>query len=333
MSSDPAPGRTRKKLNTRLVMISAAIGALLVLLVSALLNWPTGGDGSGAGGPGGEGAAPAPPPVFEAKAGDCLNWTQADAADIEQARCNSPHLFEVTGRADLGPEFAGEAPYPASEQWQELKQEHCTGVAREYLQGGFDPNGRFSVGAFTPSEEGWNSGDRELHCGLQQPGPSGKLYRFEDRVANLDQSDVYQVGKCLGINGTAVWEPVRCTEPHSVEITGLVDLGAQFPDGYPAEEDQDNFLATRCGELTAEFAGSPTAVEEKGLVAYWDTVPPESWEAGSHKVNCKVSAQLPDGSGLAPVTGSVKGEVRVGEEPAPEISDTVSPGAPADNPR
>ncbi|MCX2732460.1 septum formation family protein [Saccharopolyspora sp. NFXS83] len=319
----------RRKPNTRLVMIAAAIGGALVLLISALLNTPTGGGGSGIGGPGREGASPATPPVFEAKAGTCLHWTEPDAADIRQVKCGERHLFEVTGKADLSADFANTAPYPSAEQWEQLKQERCTAVSQQYLRGRFDPNGRFSVGAFTPSQQGWGSGDRKLHCGLQQPGPSGKLYASKGTVASQDQSSTYEVGRCLGINGTDVWDSVDCAQPHSVEITGVVDLGTEFPAEYPSEGDQDGFLATRCGELTAEYAGSPTAVTDKKLVAYWDTLPQESWDAGSRQVNCKASAQLPDGSGLAPITGSVKGDVQVGQEPAPQDTAPIEPGVPA----
>ena len=324
---------SRKKPNTRLVMISAAIGAMLILVVSALLNWPAGGNHSGVGGSGKIGSAPAPEAVFTAQAGMCLNWTEPDAADIRQVTCQEPHLFEVTGTADLRADFGGSAPYPGTEQWQQLKADRCTAVSKNFLSGRFDPHGRFAVGAFTPSEEGWTKGDRTLHCGLQQPGPSGKLYRISGSAAKVDQSNTYPEGRCLGINGPAVWDPVDCAQPHSVEITGLVDLGEQFVGDYPSEQVQDSFLAARCGELAAAYAGSPTAVRDKGLTPYWDTLPPESWEGGSRKVNCKASAQLPDGSGLAPVTGSVKGEVQVGREPGQVESTPVEPGVPASGER
>ncbi|QUG99529.1 septum formation family protein [Saccharopolyspora erythraea] len=329
--TDSSTRTSRRKPHTRLVMISAAIGAMLILLISALLNWPSGGDGVG--GPGRIGSAPAPRAVFSAKAGTCLNWTEPDAADIRQVTCSEAHLFEVTGTADLKGEFGPQAPFPDTEQWQQLKTDRCTQVSAQFLSGRFDPHGRFAVGAFTPSEQGWAEGDRTLHCGLQQPGPSGKLYRVSGSASKIDQSNVYDEGRCLGINGTAVWDPVDCAQLHSVEITGVVDLGEQFPGGFPAVPEQDNFLATRCGELTAGYAGGPTVVRDKGLTTYWDTLPMESWDAGSRKVNCKVSAQLPDGSGLAPVTGSVKGEVRVDKEPAPEDAAPVQPGVPAEGER
>ncbi|GAA2820398.1 septum formation family protein [Saccharopolyspora taberi] len=331
--TESSPRPSRKKPNTRLVMISAAIGAMLILVISALLNWPAGNNRSGVGGPGKIGSAPAPEAVFSAAAGTCLNWTAPDAADISQVTCAEPHLFEVTGTADLKAEFGDQAPYPDTERWQQLKAERCTEVSRGFLSGRFDPHGRFAVGAFTPSEQGWAKGDRKLHCGLQQPGPSGKLYRITGSASKMDQSNIYPEGRCLGINGTAVWDPVDCGQPHSVEITGIVDLGQQFPGGFPAETEQDGFLAARCEELSAAYAGGPTVVRDKGLTPYWDTLPPESWDAGSRQVNCKVSAPLPDGSGLAPVTGGVRGEVRVGREPGQVESAPVEPGVPASGER
>ena len=106
-------------------------------------------------------------------------------------------------------------------------------------------------------------------------------------------------------------------------------LSKEFPKAYPEVPKQDEFLSTRCGELGARYAGGPQVIREKGLVTYWDTLSRESWETGSRSVNCKVSAQLPDGSGLAPVTGTVKGKVEVGEKPAPESPEKIQPGVPA----
>lgn len=330
--AEPEPTRTepKKGANARLIMLMAAVGALLILVASALLNWP---NRNSIGGSGRIGPAPAPRVVFEAEAGDCLNWNEPDATDIRKVDCGQPHLFEVTGTFDLRPQLPDDAPFHSTEQWQQLKQEHCTAVSQRYLDGMLDPDGRFSVGAFTPSEEGWADGDRTLHCGIQQPGPSGKLYRIKGSIRNLDQSNTYEAGRCLGINGTQVWDPVDCSEPHSVEITGLVDLGDEFTGDYPAPEDQDEFLATRCDELSADYAGGPDVVRDKELVVYWDTLSEESWKAGSRNVNCKVGAPLPDGSGLAPVTGSVRGEVQIGDEPAPSDTTSPEPGVPADEPR
>ncbi|RCW47322.1 putative regulator of septum formation [Halopolyspora algeriensis] len=335
----PRSSNNGKRPGARLVMISAALGGLLVLVVSAVLNWPSSENGSrgvslvpGAGSPDDQQAA-ASPPEFEADAGTCLNWTRPDAGDIRKVTCSEPHLFEVTGTSDLQEEFDGRAPFPSVEQWERLKKQRCTDVAIRYLGGNFDPNGRFQVGAFTPSSRGWENGDRTLHCGLQQPSPSGTLYRFTGTVKKLDQSDIHDPGTCMGINGTSVSGPVECSQPHSFEITGVVDLGEKFTEGYPPIEEQDKFLFTRCQELTAQYAGSEKAAEDKGLTVSWDNLTQQSWNAGSRKVNCKVGAQLPDDGGLAPITGSVKAEVTVGTQPAPSEPAPATPGAPASGTR
>jgi hypothetical protein len=333
MAERPEQRSSRKRPSTRLVMITGAIGALLILAISAVLSWPDGGDKLSTGASGRKGASPAPALVNSANPGACLDWTALDASDIHQVPCTQPHLFEITGQTSLRGDFGVKSPFPDTEQWQQLKQDRCAQVSLRFLGGRLDPKGRFSVGAFTPSEQGWKSGDRTLHCGLQQPGPSGELYRFTGNVANLDQSDTHPPGQCLGINGTAVADPVaNCEQPHSVEITGVVNLGDQFRTGYPSESDQDGLLATRCAALTDQYAGSPGAATAKGLIAYWDTLSHESWEAGSRQVNCKVSAQLADGSGLAPLTGSLKGPVQVGRTAAPENPHPGQAGVPAVEP-
>lgn len=311
------------------MMISAACGAAVILVVSMVTNWSEPGGGVVAGARGtGSSTTTAPPPVFEAKSGTCLNWTESNATDARQLNCSDPHLFEVTGTVELGPELGPNAPYPTTEQWMQIKQQRCTEVAVRYLKGDFDEEGRFIVGAFPPPQESWANGDRTLHCGLQRPGPAGELLRFSGSVRDLDQSDVYDIGTCLGISGAAMSGPTSCAEPHSVEVTGIVDLGKEFSAGYPPSAKQDPFLATKCNELTAKYAGSPTAAKDKKLTVYWDTLSKQSWEAGSRKVDCKVSALLPDDAGFAPVTGSIAGQVQIGTEPAPTDSSAAPTTVP-----
>lgn len=314
---------SKRRPRARAVMLSAAAGALIILGASVVLNWEIGSS---------EGPV-RPAALFDVERGTCLNWNAKDAGDIRKVPCHGPYLFQVTGKNDLSGKFGENAPYPKAQRWQDLKQKHCEPVATRFLGGKLDPHGRINVGAFTPSRQAWASGDRTLQCGLQQPGASGKLYRLTGHMRQQDQSNVYEPGRCLGINGTEVHDPVDCAKPHAAEITGVVDLSNEFGKGYPAEKDQDDFLATRCGEMTAKYAGGPDVVGDKKLVGYWDTMLKESWEAGSRKVNCKVSAQLPDGSGLAPVTGSIRGEVNIGKEPAPEKQRPAEAGVPANQPR
>ena len=86
---------------------------------------------------------------------------------------------------------------------------------------------------------------------------------------------------------------------------------------FPAVADQDAYLQPACAKIAADYAGGDQVITDKKLTVYWDNVTEDSWKAGSRKVNCNLAALLPDRSGFAPVTGSVKGAVTVGDQPAP----------------
>ncbi|MGH3780678.1 MAG: septum formation family protein, partial [Pseudonocardiaceae bacterium] len=79
----------------------------------------------------------------------------------------------------------------------------------------------------------------------------------------------------------------------------------------------DRVLNTECTRLAKDFAGGPAVVGNKGLTLFWETLRMQSWRAGSTRVDCRLGAFLPDRSGFAPVTGSVKGPVQVSKQPAP----------------
>ncbi|MGI9062854.1 MAG: septum formation family protein [Pseudonocardiaceae bacterium] len=319
----------RRSLSTRRIAGGAVLGALLALLLAITVGG--GGDGSG---PGlfvddpqdpDDAVTTSTSAPFEAAAGTCLTWTTADASDAERADCGTAHLFEATGTVDLARAFTRTASFPADDMWRTLVSERCTPLTTEFLGGRFDPFGRFSVGAIKPSAASWRDGDRDLRCGLQTVGRSGALFATTGSAANQDQSDVHEPGTCLGNDSVGVGDPVDCAQPHAVEVVGVVDLGPRFPEEYPDEEAQDTLLSEECMRLADEFAGGPEVVGEKGLTVFWETLRGESWDAGSHRVDCRLGAFLPDRSGFAPVTGGVRGDVVVGTEPAPPLSPQQGP--------
>ncbi len=272
--------------------------------------------------------AEVPPPP--ATPGTCLNWTRADAADSRVVDCTQPHLFEQAGSVQL----TDQAELPDDRRWRQLVHDRCTPLVLAYLGGKFDPNGRFRIGALRPSPGKWASGDRELRCGLQSASRSGALYPMTGKVADQDQAAVHDPGTCLGIDGRTVGDPVDCADPHAVETVGIVDLSKKFPDKFPAVDGQDSFLQPECTRIATEYAGSADVISKKGLTVYWDNLTEDSWAAGTRRVNCNLAALLPDRSGFAPVTGSVKGDVSIGASAAPPAADNPQPGAPApDNPQ
>ncbi len=309
-SVSPAGHRPRRSI--RLIAAGAVLGALGALVAAAA---PT---RSGV-----LLTVIAPDPVtsaaaqpLRASAHTCLTWQKPDAADASQVSCQQPHLFEVTGTLELT-DFDADAAYPDAARWEQLVTELCSQRTTQALADQFDPFGRFTVGAIKPSEAGWLSGDRTLRCGVQTTGRTGTLFATTGSVLQQDQSDVHPPGTCLGNDGKAVGDPVDCADPHAVELVGVVDLKGAFPDGYPDEAAQDRELNKECTRLAKDFAGGSDVAASKGLTLFWATLRAESWRAGSTRVDCRLGAFLPDRSGFAPVTGSVKGDVKVGKEPAP----------------
>ncbi len=266
----------------------------------------------------------APPPT----PGTCLSWGRPDAADASVVDCGQPHLFEQAGSVTL----TDQAALPDDRKWRQLVTERCTPVVQQYLNNTFDPGGRFRIGALKPSKAKWDDGDRELRCGLQSSSKSGALFPMAGKAAEGDQSNVQQPGTCLAVDGRTVGDPIDCAGPHAVETVGIVDLGEKFKDKdkFPAVGDQDSFLQGECAKRAGEYAGSADVIAQKKLTVYWDNLTEESWKAGSRKVNCNLAALLPDRSGFAPVTGSVKGAVDVGNQPAPPAQN--KPGLPAQPP-
>lgn len=278
----------------------------------------------------GTGEEPHGDEAFNAPAGACLNWTSPDGADVATVDCAQPHLFEAVGQVSLNTAFGPAAAFPAEEAWLSIVREKCTPLASTFLEDRYDPLGRYSVGALKPSQPGWRNGDRTLHCGLQVVAQSGELYRTMGAARGQDQADVHEPGTCLAIDGVDVGDPVDCAQPHAVEVVGVVDLAGPFPEAdYPDEAKQDAVAEPACAQLAADYSGGPTVVADKKLTVYWDTLSLESWKAGTRKVDCKLGALLPDKTGFAPVTGSVRGVVEVGTTPAPPTSPTAVPGAPA----
>ncbi len=326
----PAP-RTpdRATLPYRRLVYGVLVGALVMFAVATLdafagATVPVLGTIAALPGPGAVPAAievPAPP----SQPGTCLSWSRPDAADAGIVDCGQSHLFEQAGTVAL----ADQPALPDDQQWRQLVKERCDPIVTAYLKGRLDPDGRYRIGALKPSPAKWNEGDRELRCGLQRSSQSGALYATSGKVADSDQSDIQQAGTCLAIDGRGVGDPTSCGGPHAVETVGVVDLAQKFTGDFPAVADQDAYLQPTCAKIASDYAGGDKVIADKKLTVYWDNVTEDSWKAGSRKVNCNLAALLPDRSGFAPVTGSVKGAVAVGDEPAPPAADTATPGAPA----
>ncbi|AHH93513.1 septum formation family protein [Kutzneria albida] len=302
---------------TRLLMVGAVLGALVVLTTSTLFSWPIKGMPAG--------AATDANAAFDAPDGSCLTW--ADNGEISRVDCSAKHLFEIAGTVDLTASYPSGAPFPDGTLWQKISQDKCTPVTAKYMSDKLDPNGKYSTGALKPKEQQWSAGARQVRCGLQAAGPRGKLQPTTGSATKSDQSPVYPEGTCLGIEGKDLGDPVACTEAHAYEIIGVVDLKPQFQDAYPTEDKQKAALSQACEKMTTAYTKG-FDLTKVGLGVTWDTIKQESWNLGSTKVNCKVGQKLPDGSGLQKITNSVRG---VGPQLVPSSTQNAPTNTPQDS--
>ena len=138
-----------------------------------------------------------------AKGGDCLNWPDRTPDGAEIVDCTDEHRFEVAESVDMrtfpGSEYGPEAAPPSAARIQQISQEQCSAAVRRYLGARFDPNSRFTVSMLWSGDKAWRqSGERRMLCGLQLPGPNNQQLAFQGKVADVDQSKVWQAGTCLG---------------------------------------------------------------------------------------------------------------------------------------
>ncbi|WP_459548758.1 septum formation family protein [Nocardia sp. X0981] len=316
----------------RWALLAVAAGAIVAALLTMALSGFENDSNLQARSP--AGAVAGADKVFASVAtGDCLTWTAPDHSDLVELDCAEEHLFEVTDTVDLseypGSEFGPNAPWPDSLRLTELREEHCVPATQRYLNGRFDPRGKYAVGLMYPSNDGWtNSNDRILRCGLQIPGLSGNPMPKTGRVAEGDQSKVYDAGVCLGISQNLPTDPIDCSQEHAVEIASTVDLSARFPGGPPAKDDQDQFLEEECGRTTNEYLGGPHVLRDKTLTVFFDYIDARSWLAGSRKLNCMVGKGA-DQEGFAPLVGPARGRLLInGQEPVPPPNSGRSTPAP-----
>lgn len=310
MSDHPDRSPINSALRTRVLMGGAFFGALAAMALSWTFSWVPETPEMVLQRQAEEKAeqiAKAREEAFRAPPGSCLNWTDPEASDVHRVSCDEEHFFEVVGLADLPPEYGPDAPLPDDETWHELTEQHCVELAEDYLDKPLDPEGKLTIGILRPDERQWSQGERTLHCGLQWVGPGGGLQVLTEPAKEIDQSNVWEPGTCLGLVDKSVGDPVPCDEQHSYEIVAVVDLSDEF-DSYPSREEQSEWLDPTCAELVEEYTGGKKVedLSEEGLILGWDTRSKESWKAGSTLVNCKVGAVLEDDTGLAPVQGSVK---------------------------
>lgn len=290
-----------------------------------------------------ETASPSPTvdaaPFTTADAGTCLTWEvsdQGDLEDFERTSCEGPHRFEVSTREDLATypasEFGTDAPRPDITRQAQLREELCQTPTVRYLDGRYDPAGRYSIASILPPEEKWEAGDRTLLCGVQATDAEGNVVETEGYVAQQDQARTVEPGTCVSVGGAEQLFPVDCAEPHQLEATAVVDLLEVFPEEDPSVEQQDEHLQEVCTDAAIDYLGDEEALYQSTLQPYWIPLQPASWAGGSHSTNCFLTHATEEG-GFSELVGSAtdgtEGFTIDGEAPPPQPErEPVRPATP-----
>lgn len=269
------------------------------------------------------------PQFFAASQGDCLTWDVNDKGSVsnfQQADCSSEHRFEVASTEDLEvyptSEFGPDAPMPNQKRQAQLRQELCYGATIKYLDGKYDPAGRFDVAPILPPKNAWEQGDRTMLCGLQSVDNKGVAELTKGRVAEVDQANLAEPGMCREISDNQMLRNVDCADPHQLETVSIVNLAEEFPDAYPSIEDQDKYLVDRCTNDAMDYLGGKEKLDETTLQPYWGTVSEASWNSGTRSVNCSLMKAKDDGGSFSDITGRATDGVGAlsinGQPPAPK---------------
>ncbi|HEU5473249.1 MAG TPA: septum formation family protein [Actinophytocola sp.] len=299
-------------IRTRLVMAGAFVGALALLSATMLFSWPVSVPGASSST---EDEATA---AFDAPAGTCLTWPTDNPRALDRIDCGQPHIFELTGSVEISADNPESAPPPDDQAWQQIANDKCTPNVTEYLGGALDPFGRFSVSALKPTDDQWREGDRKLRCGVHRVTATGTRLPTTGSAAGQDQSNVFDPGTCFALTEEkGVGDPTECEKTHAIEVVGNVDLSQAFPAEYPQVDAQQTRLAELCALAASQYSGGVDLAAKK-LTLGWDPLEERSWAAGSRKVDCRVGSRLPDGSGLAPISGTLKAAPPAGDAPPAE---------------
>lgn len=319
-SPSPSPVHPRRRRALKTVLVAALCGGVAAgayVLVNPDDDDTAGPAVPGHTGPGGGGTTQVAS-FSDADAGSCLNWTQDGVVtrDIVTVDCALPHRFEVATREDLSQyptsEFGPDAPQPDLQRQERLTAELCTAPTTAYLGGKLDPTGRYTISPILPPAEGWAAGDRTMLCGVMVTDADGTAQEVTGVAAGADQSRYSAVDACVraGENDSATEVP--CDQPHSWQVTSVVDLGDNFTGAWPPVAEQNTWLNGVCQAAAVDYLGGGDAGDEalyqSTLAPFWTTVSEDSWDAGSRTVNCALTKgrEEKDGGGFADLAGDVR---------------------------
>ena len=103
----------------------------------------------------------------EIAVGDCLVLpTEDEFLDVRRIPCNTPHGGEVFHVVDYPNPTTGTTAFPTVETLQALVDITCKPAFASWTGTSVDDQDLLDIGFFSPTEEGWSAGGREVECYL-----------------------------------------------------------------------------------------------------------------------------------------------------------------------
>lgn len=166
--------------------------------------------------------------------------------------------MEIAGAISIRDLGGPLADYPSETTWDTVWGERCLPVVETELGVKLDPFGRYGPSGLKPTEESWNAGDRDAWCGVVKKDPTddGRLPAFTGKIAELDQSYLFDIGTCLFASPDAPVAIVPCSDNHHYEAIGDVDLAGRY-EQVPTEAQWNQIVRADCGQLAATYLGDP----------------------------------------------------------------------------
>ncbi|HVL52759.1 MAG TPA: septum formation family protein [Vitreimonas sp.] len=95
--------------------------------------------------------------------GDCFDVPATVAQEVDDVQhhpCTEAHTGEVVFVGD----YSGGETYATDAEWLAFIEAHCVPAFNAYTGLDYQTDVVFEMGFFTPTAEGWRSGDREVSC-------------------------------------------------------------------------------------------------------------------------------------------------------------------------
>ncbi len=241
--------------------------------------------------------------AFTLGRGDCFDAPSLDpevaepTSGIEVRDCEQEHFGQVHETFDVDG-----ATWPGHDEVADLADERCLDAFEPFVGEPWETSALY-YGAFRPSQESWDAGDRTVVCYLYDPvnGPiSGEAsaWALAHPVGDVDLGSDYDVshlavGDCFDDDfETGEFGSLSCDQPHDNEVFAVFDLD-EGP--WPGPGEVADEVARICDPAFEDWVGT-----DRSDLGWFSFHPNEqSWAQGNRHVVCALYD-----ADLEPLTGS-----------------------------